>query len=301
MSLQGFFLKQFLSLTKNIFSLDSVPKELSRDILEGFSNLSPDPPDIVIKREDIGEVECFWVWDGSLEPIRTVVYFHGGGYHFGSAYTHRRLAYRISQEANAKILIINYRKAPQFRFPAPIKDCISVYHALLDEGLDITSTVFGGDSAGGGLALSCLLKIRELELLMPRAVFLLSPWVDLECRGRSLERNELLDPWLNKKLITEFAKSYLGDASPSNVLASPLNADLSGFPPTLVQVGTHEVLYDDALRLSFKLKEAGVDSRLSTWKKMIHVFQAFDRFFKESDVALREIGQFVKDKTGIHF
>ncbi len=202
------------------------------------------------------------------QPV--VVYFHGGGYSLGSPRSHRHLASAIGCAADAAVLSLDYRRAPEFAFPAAVDDAIAATRSLL--GSTDAPVVLAGDSAGGGLVVSTMIALREAGLPLPTAGVCLSPWVDLTCSAEAHTRLATRDPLLSPEELRRMAGSYLRDADPRHPLASPAFAKLAGLPPLLIQVGTEEILLDDARKLAGLARAEGVEVTLQEWPDMIHVF-----------------------------
>jgi acetyl esterase/lipase len=223
-----------------------------------------------------------------------MLYLHGGGYVIGSLTTHRGLAGRLSQAAKARVLLIDYRLAPEHPFPAAVEDATAAYRWLLAHGCTPARLAIAGDSAGGGLTVATLVALRDAGQPLPAAGVCLSPWTDLEGLGESVTSKASADPIVQKEMLLRLASCYLGDADPRTPLAAPLYADLRGLPPLLVQVGTAEILLDDALRLAERAKAAGVAVTLEAWDDMIHVWQLFAPLLPEGQQAIARIGEFVQ-------
>ena len=218
-----------------------------------------------------------------------------GGYIGGSIETHKDLVARISRAAKVRVLIIDYRLAPEHPFPAALEDAVAAYQWLIsNEKIDPKNLIIGGDSAGGGLTVSTLVKLREEELSLPAAAICLSPWTDLAVTGESIKTKAEVDPFITPEINEFCAKNYLKDTDPKNYLASPLYADLKELPPMYIQVGTSEVLLDDSVRLAENAKEAGVDVELDIWEDMIHVFAIFAALAPESQQAIEKISDFIQ-------
>jgi len=269
------------------------------DIRKGMESSFAFPlaADIRLEPVDAGGVPAEWVAAPNASPARVVLYLHGGGYVIGSINTHRELCARIARAAAARVLVIDYRLAPEHPFPAAIEDAVAAYRWLIDR-VPPQAVAIGGDSAGGGLTLATLLALRDRGISLPAAGILLSPWTDLALTGESLASRAALDPMIpGPDGIRGMAQSYLADADPRNPLASPLYANLTGLPPLLVQVGTSEVLFDDATRLDAKARAAGVDVTFEAWNDMIHVFQIFASLLAEGEQAIEKIGAFVQAHT----
>jgi acetyl esterase/lipase len=223
-----------------------------------------------------------------------VLYLHGGGYVFGSPRTHRNLVSRISHVTGLPVLALDYRLPPVATLPAPIEDALAAYRHLLDEGHAPERIVAAGDSAGGHLALTLALHAAEAGLPAPAALILLSPWTDLGMSGASIARNATLDPFLPPIALHRAARIALNGADPADWRSSPLFAPEQLFrqlPPTLLQVGSTEVLYDDALRTAQRIAEAGVRAELQVYERQPHVVPLWAGT-PEARTALREIGRF---------
>lgn len=225
---------------------------LPPDVLRaGTDRIAPrkTPSDIAVEPVSEAAVKGEWHKFAGADTGRIVLFFHGGGYVFGSAKSHRGLTFKLAQETQANIFSVDYRLAPEHPFPAAVEDAVAAYKWLLDNGADPTKIVVSGDSAGGGLSLALMLSCKERHLPMPAASVLYSPFTDLAATGSSLETNEPTDVMFKKVYIAEGAKRYTGEADPKTPLISPLYADLSGLPPTLIFVSDNEALYDDSTRL----------------------------------------------------
>ena len=249
-------------------------------------------------RVNAGGVTAEWVTAEGASDSRVVLYFHGGGYIIGSPRTHRAMMAHLSKAAGARVLALDYRLAPEHPFPAPVEDSVTAYRWLLAEGFDPARIALGGDSAGGGLTVTALVQIRYLGLPMPGAGVCISPWVDMEGLGESMETRAKADPMVNKENLMVSAKTYLGGADPRAPLAAPLYADLRGLPPILIQVGDAETLLDDSTRLAGVAREAGVDVQLDVWDDMIHVWHVFAPILPEGKRAISQAGEFIKKHTG---
>jgi monoterpene epsilon-lactone hydrolase len=225
-----------------------------------------------------------------------VLYLHGGGYAIGSIETHRRLAYDLSAASGARVLLIDYRLAPEHPFPAAVEDAAAAWRWLLQQRLATSRLAIAGDSAGGGLTIATLVNLRDRKLGLPACAVAISPWVDLEGAGNSITARAAQDPMVQKDGLLWMAGLYLAGGDARNPLAAPLHADLAGLPPILVQAGTAETLLDDATRIAEKLHTAGVDVRLAIWPNMLHVFPFFAPILSEGRDGCLEIGNFIRSK-----
>ena len=257
------------------------------------------PVDADIKREVVsaGGVKAEWVSAPDSDAGRAVLYLHGGGYVIGSINTHRSLAARLSRASKARVLVIDYRLAPEHPHPAAVDDSVAAYRWMLTQGLKPARIAVAGDSAGGGLTVATLLAIRDAKLPLPGAGACLSPWVDLEGIGESMTTKAGVDPIVQKAGLLQMAAAYLGGKAPRTPLAAPLYADLSGLPPLLIQVGTAETLLDDASRLAERARKAGVTVSYEPWESMIHVWHLFAPMLDEGQQAIDRIGEFVRKQA----
>lgn len=265
--------------------------------LESMVGMAPVATDVRREVRSVGGVPGESLLAEGADPGRTVLYLHGGGYVIGSINTHRDLGARISREARARTVLVDYRLAPEHPHPAAVEDAVAAYRALVAEGAEPRRTVIAGDSAGGGLTVATLVALRDAGDPLPAAGVCLSPWVDLEGIGESMDARAHLDPMVNREGLRWMASMYLGSLHPRTPLAAPLWAELAGLPPLYIQVGHAETLYDDSVRLAERARAAGVDVVLEAWDDMIHVWQAFAAILPEGQAAVEKIGAFVRDRT----
>lgn len=269
--------------------------EGSRNGLEQLASLQKIPHDVKIEPVDAGGVPAEWITTPGVVKQHVILYLHGGGYVSGSIRTHRDLAARISRVSKSRVLIIDYRLAPEHPFPAALEDAVAAYRWLLfTKGVTPDNLIIAGDSAGGGLTIAALVKLRDEGVALPAAAICLSPWVDLACTGESMKSKAESDPFITPEGCKFVAEKYLKGVDSYNPLASPLYADLQGLPPILIIVGTSEILLDDSVRFAKRAKDAGVDVKLDIWQDMIHVFPAFAGFVPESRQAIEQIGEFIQ-------
>ena len=241
-------------------------------------------------------VSAEWITAPGAGAGKAVLYFHGGGFQIGSTRSHRELMARISEAAACRVLGIDYRLAPEHRFPAALHDALTAHDWLLAQGFHGADIALAGDSAGAGLALSVLLSLRDAGRALPAAALLMSAWTDLTASGPSYEGRADADPIHQRSMILALARSYLGAAGDArNPLASPLFAGLHGLPPLLIQVGDRETLLSDSTLLAEKARAAGVSVELEVWPGMIHVFQQFPAELAEARQAITSCGAFLKN------
>ena len=245
---------------------------------------------------DAGGVQAERIIPYAAPYDRYVLYLHGGGFIAGSPTVYRHLAWRIALAVGAQILSPDYRLAPEHPFPAALDDAVAAYEWLLAERVEPYQIGLVGDSAGGGLAFSLLLKLRDAGRPLPGAVVALSPWTDLALTGASLRRHAKADPMLDVAELPRVARCYLDGVDPRHPWASPIYGDLKGLPPALIQVGSDEILYDDAARLAARLAQAGGVARLEIWPRMPHAWHLFAPMLPEARRAIGNIGRFLRER-----
>jgi acetyl esterase/lipase len=232
---------------------------------------------------------------GDEGPV-TLFYLHGGGYLAGNPATHRQFVATLAWELGATAVVPDYRLAPAHRFPAAVDDAVAAYRELVAGGLDPATVVIGGDSAGGGLAMATLLRLRDEGDPLPAGALLFSPYVDLEHSGASIETNQATDYLPLGVVRPNF--EYLGGHDPRDPYASPLFGDLRGLPPLLIFGGEREMILDDAVRLAARAEAAGVATTLHLGRDMPHVWPAVLPTEPETVRALAACRLFVGHATG---
>ena len=248
-------------------------------------------PTVSIKQVMIEGVNCYWFTPEAPSPDRIIIYLHGGGFAMGSIRTHGRMVSHFAKGLHAKILFIDYALAPENPYPAGLNDLLTVYRELANRypGYQIDLI---GDSAGASLIISTIGEILKLQLPLPDAVVLISPWVSLECDNPSIEENAQLDHSINRDMLQMFARAYTGDV-PLEV-SSPKKASLTQFPPVLIMVGTNEILLDDSKHFYNDIKGIQGKSRLSIYDDQPHVWLKKDIHKEASRRALAEIADFIR-------
>ena len=250
------------------------------------------PPDIVYEPIVIEGLPAAWVTQSPVSTEQVILYLHGGAFVLGSLAAYRPTLVTYARATRTRLLVIEYRLAPEHPFPAAVDDARTAYHWLLAQGIRPEQIVVMGDSAGGGLALALLLALRDEQTPLPAAAVCLSQWFDLVCTGESMRTRARADVILTPQVLKKAADAYLGTTDPCTPLASPLYADLHGLPPLLLQVGTEDILLDDARRLALRACEAGVSVELEVWPNMIHGWQTFGRRLPEARQARARIARF---------
>ncbi len=252
-------------------------------------------PDTKREAVDAGGVRAEWFTPAGVREDQVLLYLHGGGYVMGSVETHRSLVDDLATAAGCRALSLDYRLAPEARFPAAIEDATAAYRWLLGQGVHASHIVIGGDSAGGGLAAAALLSLRDAGDPLPAGAALLSAWLDMEGTGESCQTRAEQDPMIDPGSLRGMSRLYVGESGNlRDPLASPLLAPLHGLPPLLVQAGDWEVLRDDSTRFAHEVHRAGGEVTLSIWPEMVHVFPFFAFFIPEAREGVKEIGDFLR-------
>ena len=246
--------------------------------------------------ENIDGVDCGWLVPDGCDDAPLLYFLHGGAYIVGSPATHRRLVSFIAKSAGMRAVLPDYRLAPEHRYPSQLEDSLTVWRALMKSGFDPARIAIGGDSAGGNLSVATMLALRESGEALPAACLLISPWLDLAGEGESHRTRADYDPWFKPERMPEIVAAFCDDEQVSDPNVSPVNADLSGFPPTLVQVGDHEILLSDSTRFADNMKAADRPVDLHIWPDMWHVFQYFIGQMPESRKAIDDIGRFLRSE-----
>ncbi len=275
-------------------SFDSIGIENYRKLLE--KSALAFKPDKSVKTESffINGIEAQWLLPQCHNEKHIIMYVHGGGFIAGSIKSHRDLASRIAIASKAKVLIFNYRLAPEHPFPAGLEDVKTIYQWLTNKYKDGYKISIVADSAGAGLALGLLSMLLNSTRSLPVCTVLISPWIDLECKNNSLIENKKKDPLLNHDALKMTVRLYTDHDDLSNSLISPVNNNFSGISPLLIQTGENEVLIDDSKILAQKLEQANAVVQLDIWKEMFHVWHYFAKYLPEGREAIKEIGNFIK-------
>jgi acetyl esterase/lipase len=245
-------------------------------------------------RSGVAGIECRPVELADNAPI--LLYFHGGGFRIASALAYRSYGSHLAAVLGARVLLVEYRLAPEHKFPKAVDDCFTVWESLLAEGIDTGRIVIAGDSAGGGLAASVTMHALA-DGVLPAGVICCSPWVDLTITADTYDTNAESDKLFSRTSAEEAAPAYLGGADPMNPIASPLFGDWDGAPPLLILVGDAEVLLDDSRKLADVAKAAGVDVTLSIYPEMPHIWTMSYPAFPEAVEGVTEMAEFVARVT----
>ncbi|NKF21860.1 alpha/beta hydrolase [Solimonas marina] len=271
-----------------------VPVAVQRALSAAALCATPLPRGAAREWQNLGGVRCERLRRRDARPRRCILYLHGGGYVIGSPATHRTVTVRLALQTDADVIVPDYRLAPEHPYPAALDDALQVWRALRDGGRSADDIIVAGDSAGGGLALSLVLALRDRGEALPTAVATISPWVDLALTGDSVQARAARDPLITPACGTHWSALYRGAARADDPGCSPLYAGLAGLPPLLVHVGSEEVIYDDAQRLVAKARAAGVAVTLREYPGLWHDFHLQAGLLPEAGVAVAEIATFCR-------
>lgn len=277
------------------------PKDTAADIrvlMDGFFAQFPMPNDTAVDDVDAGGVSAQWVTAAGSDQNKVILYLHGGGFSAGSFASHQRIASDLGVACGTRVLLIDYRLAPEHPFPAGLDDCVTAYRWLLGEGFKPGHIAIAGDSAGGGLAISTALCLKEDGIDQPAALIALSPWVNMACDGETMESKAKDDPITTQESLLRAAGDYLNGHDNKDPYVSPIYGDLRGLPPTLIQVGSREVLLDDSRKLAVRARADDVPVRLEEWPGLFHVWHMMADWLTDGRRALGGIGTFVRRHLG---
>jgi monoterpene epsilon-lactone hydrolase len=256
-------------------------------------------PDIVVEPARFAGVEGVWVArKAEPTPAETIFFVHGGAFVSCPAPSYSFYAAWLVRATGARAFVVDYRLAPEHRFPAALDDCVAAWRGLVESGVDPARAAFFGDSCGGGIAVATLLRLRDSGVLLPACAASHCGWFDLEVSGDSARHPVGEDPFVNAEWIRERGRDYLGsERSPRDPLASPIHADLAGLPPLLLQTGQMDTLRDDAVRLAASAGRAGTGVTLEIWPGMIHGFLGMHGAIPEASWAVRHVAEFIEHHT----
>ncbi len=272
---------------------ENVALDISRKRFERVNALSRLPSRVVISQAEYGGVPVEIIDPENQRHERTVLYCHGGGFCIGSPKTHRELTACLAKTLRARIVVPDYRLAPEHPYPSAPDDVLSVYRGLVAGGVPPKNIVIIGDSAGGNLAMVTLQRLKKQGEALPAGAVLYSPWVDLRCMTESYVTKQTADPILSGAWLRRMRDHYCHGEGPNNPDISPVSGDFSDMPPILIHVGSEEVLLNDSLLLARHLKEQGGVVHLKVWEKLWHVFQAQVELFKPARQSVRETNDFL--------
>jgi acetyl esterase/lipase len=281
--------------------LSSKPRPIGwserRQRLDEVGSIWPVADDVTLEAVDCDGVPGEWSLASGSDPSRVLVFFHGGGYCSGSILSHRRMVTEAGRAARMRTLAIGYRLAPEHPYPAAHEDAMTAWGFLRKKGFATDRIVVGGDSAGGNLTITLINRLRAAGEKLPACAWLISPWTDLTMSGATLDTKDAVDPIIHKFYLEELADAYVPPSlDRKDPRISPLFADLHGFPPTLIQVGSAETLLSDATRFAAAAGSADVDVTLEVWPHMIHAWPVWNATLKDGRRALVRAGDFMRDQ-----
>ncbi|WP_038026701.1 alpha/beta hydrolase [Synechococcus sp. PCC 7336] len=285
-------LKNIIAMVKD-FSWGSTPPEMRSNFNDGFS--LPPHPTARVNPVNADGVAAELISSPRGNSERVILYLHGGGFVVGSLQTHRRIACDLAEASGVSVMSIDYRLAPEHPYPAALEDTLTAYHWLTHtRALHPTRVAIAGDSAGGNLALTALLSLKEAGEVLPSSALLISPYCDLTRTSQTITTHADIDPMVSAQLLDSVTTWYTAAEHLRHPLVSPLYGDLSGLPPLLIHVGASEVLLDDALQLARQAGLVNVAVELKVWQNMIHCFHLFAPILEEGQRAIAEAGAFLR-------
>ena len=279
--------------------LESKPRPVGwaerRQRLDEVGSVWPIAQDVELTAVELDGVAGEWSIVPGNDASCVLLFFHGGGYCSGSILSHRRMVTEAGRAAGVRTLAVGYRLAPEHPFPAALDDALTAWRFLRQQGIAAAQIAIGGDSAGGGLTIALINKLRDTQQAIPACAWLASPWTDLTMSGSTLITKDAMDPIIHKAYLAELADAYLpGHIDRMDPRVSPLYADLRGFPPTLIQVGSAETLLEDATRFAAVLGAADVPGVLEIWAHMIHAWHLWNAHLEAGRRALESAGAFIR-------
>ena len=267
-----------------------------RKRLDDVGSVWPVVEDVALTAADVNGVPGEWSIAPGSDRSRVLMFFHGGGYCSGSIVSHRRLVTEAGRAAGVRTLAIGYRLAPEHPFPAAYDDALAAWRFLRNQNIPAAHIAIGGDSAGAGLTVALITRLRDAHEELPGCGWLISPWTDLTISGSTVFTKDAVDPLIHKQYLIELADAYLpAGMDRKDPRVSPLYADLKGFPPALIQVGSAETLLDDATRFAAVAGAADVRVTLEIWPHMIHAWPLWNAHLEPGRRALASAGAFIRE------
>ena len=274
--------------------------ESMRDMLESMYALTAEPAGVTYEEIVAGTCPSLWCLPLCAAQDRVILYAHGGGFVGNSMHSHRKLAAHLARAAATRALVLDFRLAPEHPFPAQLEDAVTAYRWLVDQGFEPGRIATAGDSAGGNLAISLVLKLRDDGLPLPAAIVAMSPWLDMEASGRGFMLNAANDVFHSREAAAHLAATFLGDGgSPKDPLANPLYADPAGLPPVHMSYGGFETFRDDSERFAAIAGPAGVDVTLDLADGMQHDYMMMAGRAPEADQVIARISKWLRPKLGL--
>jgi monoterpene epsilon-lactone hydrolase len=296
MSIRNFLVSRAIKASTDIAMKLTPEQRFKRNRKFMAADNSKVPETITVQPKTIAGVKVEWVMPNELVKDKNAsvcFYLHGGAYIAGGMNSHRDMACYLANKANVKMLMVDYRLAPEHPYPAAHDDALAVYKAVLEQGIDPKNITIAGDSAGANLVLATLVNIREQNIATPAKAILYSPWVDLTHTNASYQRNDKKDVMLNAQVLTEAAALYAQEVDVKDEKISPLFSAMNNLPPLQIYASKIEVLVDDAKKLHEKVKAAGGESEYLQWRSAPHAFPIFVRLIPEAKKALNKSAKFI--------
>ena len=283
--------------TKSLWSKPGLDiARLRRLTAKSDARMGRNTPAVVTEEVEITGVKALWIGGPELAARGTLLYLHGGAWCVHLPATYRRLATELCRLTGMRVLLVDYRLAPEHPFPAGADDCLAVYGALMDAGCAQRPFAVAGDSAGGNLTLVTLMRARDQRLRLPDCAVLISPVTDLTLSGPSMRYNAEADPMFSPAATRLLPDLYCPGQAPANPLLSPLFGDWRGLPPLLFHAGSTEMLLDDAVRAHDRARQAGTDATIDVWLNLPHVFHVFS-WLPESRHGIRAVADFIMSRA----
>jgi len=276
-----------------------VTLDQERAAAEEFAAMCTEPDGVTWTDVDAGGVPAIWADPEGGATDRVLLYVHGGGYVIGSAEIYKKLTGHIAKACGCRVLSVDYRLAPEHPHPAPVTDSTTAYQWLLEQGIEPGHIAVSGDSAGGGLTLATLVKLRDDGVPQPAAAVPISPWTDMEGLGDSMKTKADADVIVSELVLKNMADRFLAGHDARDPLAAPLYADYTGICPLYFQVGGDETLFDDTTRTAERARAAGVEVDVEVFPEMQHVFQMAAGNMPEADDAIAKIGAYLRPRLGL--
>jgi len=266
-----------------------------RQRLDEVGSVWPVADDVVLETVNCDGIPGEWSLAPGSDSSRVLIFFHGGGYCSGSILSHRRMVTEAGRAARMRTLAIGYRLAPEHPYPAAHEDAMRAWRFVRGQGIRADHIAVAGDSAGGNLSITLISSLRTADEPLPACAWLISPWTDLTMSGATLDTKDTVDPIIHKGYLRELADAYVPAAvDRKDPLISPLFADLRGFPPMLIQVGSAETLLSDAVRFAAAAGSADIDVTLEIWPHMIHAWPLWNAGLEDGRRALANAGRFIR-------
>ena len=288
-------LRQIQKLFKQTLYSSKIPLSTIREEYDSFFYSPYLPNNADITRDTIGSVPVEILEPEVAAAKRVILYAHGGSFINGSCKAARNFCASFAHECACKLFLPEYRRAPEYPFPAGLEDIFVTYRGILKKyAFSPASVVIAGDEAGANLAIALIHYLKQKKLPQPAALVLISPWLDISCSNEEIHTLQKSDKFLLKEALQAAAGRYTTFDNVQNPLVSPLYGSFTNFPPVFIQCGSQEILSADAKALAQKIEAVGGQAQLDIWPEMWHFFQAMDAQAKEAHLAVEKMGQWVQ-------